>query len=127
MSKEGVTTRSKVLVMRETRSAYLFLLPALIFFVGFVIIPMVLCLVTSFFNYTMGDFSFAGIKNYVQMFQDPIFIVALKNTILLVVVTVPAVTLFSFISKTSLFGFLAYIIPQILENELHDAWGFISS
>ena len=117
MSKEGVTTRSKVLVMRETRSAYLFLLPALIFFVGFVIIPMVLCLVTSFFNYTMGDFSFAGIKNYVQMFNDPIFIVALKNTILLVVVTVPAVTLFSFISKTSLFffGFLAYIILHFFE------------
>ena len=29
MSKKGVTARSKVLVMRETRSAYLFLLPAL--------------------------------------------------------------------------------------------------
>lgn len=95
MSKKGVTTRSKVLVMRETRSAYLFLLPALIFFVGFVIVPMVLCLVTSFFNYTMSDFSFIGFKNYVEMFKDPIFLKALKNTILIVVVSVPTVTAFS--------------------------------
>ena len=68
-----MTTRSKVLVMRETRSAYLFLLPSLIFFVGFVIIPMFMCLFTSFFNYTMSDFKFVGIGNYVEMFQDKIF------------------------------------------------------
>ena len=104
MSKKGVTTRSKVLVMRETRSAYLFLLPALIFFVGFVIIPMVLCLVTSFFNYTMSDFSFIGFKNYVEMFKDPIFVKALKNTILIVVVSVPTVTAFSLWVGTAIYN-----------------------
>lgn len=104
MSKNGVTTRSKVLVMRETRSAYLFLLPALIFFVGFVIIPMVLCLVTSFFNYTMSDFSFIGFKNYVEMFKDPIFVKALKNTILIVVVSVPTVTAFSLWVGTAIYN-----------------------
>lgn len=108
MSKKGVTTRSKVLVMRETRSAYLFLLPALIFFVGFVIIPMVLCLVTSFFNYTMGDFSFIGIKNYVEMFQDEIFIKALKNTILIVVVSVPTVTAFSLWVGSAIYNMNAF-------------------
>jgi len=108
MSKKDATTRSRVLVMRETRSAYLFLLPALIFFIGFVIIPMVLCLFTSFFNYKMSEFSFAGIKNYVDMFQDPIFLVALKNTILLVVVTVPAVTLFSLWVGASIYNMHAF-------------------
>ena len=74
MSKiNNVPARSKALVRRETRSAYLFLLPALVFFIGFVIIPMVLCLVTSFFNYTMGDFTFIGFGNYIKMFQDEIF------------------------------------------------------
>lgn len=96
MSKNNnVPARSKALVRRETRSAYLFLLPALVFFIGFVIIPMVLCLVTSFFNYTMGDFTFIGFGNYIKMFQDEIFRVALKNTILIVVVAVPTVTAFS--------------------------------
>lgn len=108
MSKTGVTSRSKVLVMRETRSAYLFLLPALIFFVGFVIIPMVLCLFTSFFNYTMSDFTFVGFENYVKMFQDPIFIKALKNTILIVIVAVPTVTLFSLWVGASIYNMHAF-------------------
>ena len=96
MSKiNNVPARSKALVRRETRSAYLFLLPALVFFIGFVIIPMVLCLVTSVCNYTMGDFTFIGFGNYIKMFQDEIFRIALKNTILIVVVAVPTVTAFS--------------------------------
>ena len=95
MGKKNVTTRSKVLVMRETRAAYLFLLPSLFFFIGFVIIPMFMCLFTSFFNYTMSDFSFVGIGNYVEMFQDEIFQRAFWNTVLIVVVAVPTVTIFS--------------------------------
>ena len=95
IQKNGVTKRSRVLVMQETRSAYLFLLPALIFFVGFIVVPMVMCLVTSFFNYTMTDFEFVGFANYIEMFNDPVFIKALKNTVLIVVVAVPAVTVFS--------------------------------
>ena len=85
----------KVLIRRETLSAYLFLLPALIFFVGFVIVPMVICLVTSFFNYSMTEFAFVGFSNYMEMFQDKIFIRALMNTVLIVVVAVPVVTVFS--------------------------------
>ncbi len=89
------TGMQKALIRRETISAYLFLLPALIFFVGFVIVPMVMCLVTSFFNYSMTEFAFVGFSNYVEMFQDEIFIKALQNTILIVVVAVPVVTVFS--------------------------------
>ncbi len=87
--------RNRVLVWRETRAAYLFLLPALIFFLGFVIVPMFLCLFYSFFNYTMNDFSFVGLQNYVEMFGDPIFQKALVNTVIIVVVAVPTVTVFS--------------------------------
>lgn len=93
--KNNFSKRSRVLVMRETRSAYLFLLPSLIFFIGFIIVPMIMCLVTSFFNYTMTDFQFVGFANYIEMFNDKIFLRALKNTIVIVVVAVPAVTVFS--------------------------------
>ena len=34
---------SRALVRRETTSAYLFLLPSLIFFVTFVVVPMFIC------------------------------------------------------------------------------------
>lgn len=100
--------RSRVLVMRETRAAYLFLLPALIFFVGFVIVPMFLCLITSFFNYTMTDFSFIGIQNYIEMFNDPIFRKALVNTVIIVVVAVPTVTIFSLWVAASIYKMNAF-------------------
>lgn len=43
----------------------------------------------------MSDFSFVGIGNYVEMFQDEIFQRAFWNTVLIVVVAVPTVTIFS--------------------------------
>jgi multiple sugar transport system permease protein len=46
--------RSRALVRQETIASYLFLLPSLIFFLGFVIYPMILCVVTSFFDSTMS-------------------------------------------------------------------------
>ena len=46
---------SKALIRRETKAGYAFMLPSLVFFIGFVIIPMVMCVVTSFFDSTMGD------------------------------------------------------------------------
>ena len=99
MAKSSVATgRSKALVRRETRSAYLFLLPNLIFFVGFVVIPMILCVYTSFFDYTMGkdvEDVFIGLKNYTELWQDPIFLRALKNTFVIVLVSVPTVCIFS--------------------------------
>ena len=90
--------RSKVLVRRETRSAYLFLLPSLFFFIGFVVIPMILCVVTSFFDSTMGKDAadtFIGFANYVELWKDPIFLRALRNTFVIVVVSVPVTCIFS--------------------------------
>jgi multiple sugar transport system permease protein len=93
-----VTERSRVLQRRETVSAYLFLLPSLIFFIGFVIIPMVLCVITSFYDSTMGKDTvdvFIGLKNYVDLANDSIFIRALANTFIIVIVSVPTVCVFS--------------------------------
>ncbi len=80
---------------RETLSAYIFLTPCLLLFAGFVLFPMGLCVVTSFFNYTMADFSFVGFGNYRTLFADPVFVRSLLNTAVLVLCSVPAVMLFS--------------------------------
>ena len=80
---------------RENIAGYIFMAPSLLFFIGFVIFPMGMCLVTSFFNYTMTDFSFVGLANYQEMFADPIFTKALVNTIVIVVVSVPVTCMFS--------------------------------
>ena len=88
--------RSSALVRRETFASYCFLLPSLIFFLGFVIYPMVLCVVTSFFDSTMNRADiFVGLANYKELFTDPIFLGALKNTFIIVIVSVPITCIFS--------------------------------
>ena len=75
--------------------SYIFLAPMLLFFVGFVLLPMGMGIVTSLFNYTMNDFSFIGIQNYLELFKDTVFQRALWNTFIIVIGSVPLVTLFS--------------------------------
>lgn len=81
--------------LRETMISYVFLAPILIFFTVFVLAPMVMGFVTSFFKYTMTEFTFIGFENYTRMFHDEIFIKSLKNTLIIVVGSVPVVVFFS--------------------------------
>ena len=84
------------LVRQENIAAYLFLLPFLIFFVGFVLYPMFMCLYTSFFDATMGRKDiFIGLQNYKELAADPVFWIALKNTMIIVIVSVPVTCAFS--------------------------------
>lgn len=74
------------------------MLPSLIFFVGFVILPMILCIYTSFFDANLtanGEDVFIGFANYVELFNDEIFRKALLNTFIIVVVSVPVTCVFS--------------------------------
>ncbi len=89
---------NKAIRRRETVSAYLFLLPSLVFFIGFVIFPMILCLYTSLFDASLNARKadvFIGLGNYIELWKDPVFIKALKNTFIIVIVSVPIVTAFS--------------------------------
>ena len=97
MSKaaKGGTSLSRANQRRENIAGYLFMAPSLLFFFGFVIFPMGMGLFTSFFNYTMTDFSFVGLANYKELIADPIFQKALINTIVIVVVSVPVTCIFS--------------------------------
>lgn len=70
---------------------YLYLLPALFFFVMFVYYPFLKNEALSFF--TLDKFrnirEFAGISNYVKVLGDPKFIQSIGNTLIYVFVTVP--------------------------------------
>lgn len=97
---------SRTLVRRETISGYLFLLPSLFFFIVFVIYPMVMCIYTSFFDSTMGKNTqdvFVGFANYKELFQDTVFLGALKNTLVIVLVSVPTVCAFSLWVATAIY------------------------
>lgn len=99
LAKQPKSSMSRALARRETTSAYLFLLPSLVFFIGFVVIPMIICIGYSLTNATMNSktavTTFVGMKNFSDLWHDETFIEALKNTFVIVLVSVPTVCLFS--------------------------------
>ncbi len=92
MNKNGV---SHAIQRNIDKVSYLFLLPMALFFTFFVLAPMVMGIFTSFFHYTMSDFSFSGLANYTRVFKDPVFLRSLWNTFVIVIVSVPLVVIFS--------------------------------
>ena len=91
-----LNSKSRKLMIRETTTSYLFLAPFLLFFVGFVLYPMFMCVFTSFFDATMGrEDIFIGFGNYQALFDDPVFWTALWNTLIIVLISVPVTCVFS--------------------------------
>ena len=57
---------------------------------------MVMCIFTSFFDSSMNRADvFIGLQNYVELFHDSVFLGALRNTLIIVVVSVPITCIFS--------------------------------
>ena len=91
-------TMSPRLRRRENISGYLFLLPSLVFFLGFVVYPMVSCIYLSFTDANMDantPTKWIWFANYVELWQDEVFLKGLWNTIIIVLVSVPVVCIFS--------------------------------
>ena len=74
------------------KTSYLMMLPYLLFFAVFTILPVVVSGVLSLTDYDMVQKPvFVGLENYFQIFlNDEYFIVALKNTIIFAIITGPA-------------------------------------
>ncbi|MDE5910561.1 MAG: sugar ABC transporter permease [Lachnospiraceae bacterium] len=90
--------RSRALQRREDIAGYGFMLPSLIFFVGFVLIPMVICVYLSMTDsnmHTQSGGNFVGLTNFINLAKDKVFLDALWNTFVIVFVSVPAVAAFS--------------------------------
>jgi multiple sugar transport system permease protein len=75
--------------MKKNLPAYLFLFPKLILFIAFIAIPVVWAFVLSFQEYKIFGSEWAGFDNYLKVFQSEAFYIALKNTFLFTIVTVP--------------------------------------
>ena len=98
MAKPKQPGLSRALQRHEDVTGYMFMLPSLIFFAGFVIIPMFICIYLSFTDanmHTQGGGNFVALANYVKLFTDKVFLKALWNTFLIVIVSVPTVCIFS--------------------------------
>ena len=86
---------------------YLFMFPYLLIFFTFVLLPVLISVVLSFTRFDVVQSpSFIGIKNYLRLFiDDSLFPIALKNTLLLALVTGPV-------------GFFLSLLVAWLLNEL---------
>ncbi len=81
----------KTPVIIKYREDYLFMLPYLLVFVVFTVFPVVVAMLFSFTRFDIVQLpSFIGLKNYFRLFiEDSLFPLALKNTLLLAVITGP--------------------------------------
>jgi multiple sugar transport system permease protein len=75
---------------RDGRAAVLFAGPSLIGLTMFTLFPVVLSLVMAFFRWpAVGERTFTGLENFATLFTDPVFLRALFNTLLFVVLYLP--------------------------------------
>lgn len=120
--------------------------PFLFLFLFVTVIPVISSVVLSFFRYDMVNApDFIGLKNYYRMFvEDGVFLIAIKNTFKLVVITGPVGFMMSFVlawmindlspAKRTALSFLfyspalmgnVYFIWQVLFSG--DSYGYVNS
>lgn len=98
--------------------AYIFLLPSLIGIAVFYVIPYIMCVYSSF----VSKGSFAGLDNYIKLFQNKAFLYALRNTVIFTAVAIPLLMIISFLiakflasfKKISAFFRSAYLMPIVI-------------
>lgn len=102
--------------------AVIFLLPHLILFLAFMLIPVIASFILSFTSWDMiSQIEWVGFGNYVELFNDEIFIEVFWNTIYFTAVSVPVGIFISLILAVALnqkirgikFYRVAYFLPVI--------------
>ena len=91
--------------INKNLKGWLYLLPAFIFVAVFMVYPLIDVFIYSFeegFNFALGESFGIGIYNYEYVLRDPYFIQALKNTFILVAITVPTSTILALVISLGL-------------------------
>ena len=80
---------------KKSLKGWLYLLPAILFLGFFMVYPLIDVFIYSFeesYNFASQTYSGMGSFNYSYVLRDPYFLQAVRNTFLLVVITVPVST-----------------------------------
>lgn len=91
---------------QKTLVPYMFVGPAVILFSIFMAYPIIYSLILSFQSGQGSNLEFTGFDNFTRLLSDDIFITALQNTFILLIVQVPIMI------------FLALIIANLLNSAL---------
>ena len=90
---------------KNNLKAWLYLLPALIFMIVFMVYPLMDVFVYSFeegYNFVSGRSSGTGLYNFSYVLHDTYFLQALRNTFIMVIITVPLSTGFALLISLAL-------------------------
>ncbi len=90
---------------RNNLKGWLYLLPAMIFVGVFMVYPLADVLVYSFeegYNFASQTYDGIGLYNYAYVLHDPYFLQAIRNTFILVIITVPLSTGFALLISLAL-------------------------
>ena len=90
---------------RNSKKAWLYLLPALVLLGLFLIYPLVDVLMYSVeecYNFASQTYQGIGLYNYSYVLHDPYFLQAVENTFVLVIITVPTSTVLAIVIATAL-------------------------
>ena len=77
------------------RTGWFFIIPSSILLLFFIVYPIFYSLYLSFTSTRGIVTQFVGIKNYIRMFNDPMFFLALRNTFTLLLIQVPIMLVLS--------------------------------
>ena len=90
---------------RNSKKAWLYLLPSLVLLAVFLIYPLIDVLIYSVeegFNFASQTYQGVGLYNYAYVLHDPYFLQAVENTFVLVAITVPTSTVLAIVIATAL-------------------------
>lgn len=76
-------------------SGYLFIAPAMVFFLTFVLYPMIKGIHMSLYKFRGRRQIFVGIENYTKLLSDNVFLRSMGNTMFIVLIAVPIVVILS--------------------------------
>lgn len=85
----NIMTRTR----KEYLTAFLFVLPSLAGILVFYVVPYIICFFKSLFIGT----TFVGLKNYIDLFQNNTFLLALKNTAVFTLIAITLLMIISFL------------------------------
>ena len=120
---------------KKNITAWLFMLPYLVFFLGFLMFPILRGFYLSFFNARIGRMGdFIGLQNFVNILRDSSFWESLFNTLFFVVISTPTIAIMGFILalivnsklKGTTFFRSAYFVSYVLSMAVVTGlWKFI--
>lgn len=85
--------------MKRTWVGYVMVIPFLVMFIAFTVVPVILSIVLSFTSFNMLEWpDFIFLDNYIRLFlDDDLFITAFQNTLMFAVTTGPASYIMAFV------------------------------